>query len=377
MTFTVLSNLYFHPLSRFPGPRTWAITRLPYVGVLRRGDLVQRTKELHDKYGDVVRLAPDELSFISAEAWQDIYGHHQGRPNFPKNPLWMAPGENGIHSILSANDADHSRYRRLLAHAFSEKALHQQEYLLISYVELLMQRLSEKCASSGKARVDLAQWFNYTSFDIIGDLTLGESFLCLQESRYHGWISILFTQFKLATLLISLRFYGLDRVLKIVLPSSLIKKRQEHVRLANSKIHRRLDQGEYSQRNDFMSYVVRYNDEKGMSLPEIEATFRTLVMVGSETTATALTGIVSYLIKTPEILARLVIEIRQAFKHASEIRADRIDKLVYLSAVIEEGLRLCPPVPLGMPRVVPAKGAKVAGYWLPGGVRSRVLVLII
>lgn len=30
--------------------------------------------KLHKKYGPVLRIAPDELSYASAQAWQDIYG---------------------------------------------------------------------------------------------------------------------------------------------------------------------------------------------------------------------------------------------------------------------------------------------------------------
>ena len=113
-----MNNLYRHPLSRFPGPRLWAISGIPYVWTLIKGDLTHCTHELHQRYGPIVRLAPKELSFIDGQAWRDIYDHHQGRPNFPKNPLWMAPGDDRIHPILNANDADHARYRRLLSHAF-------------------------------------------------------------------------------------------------------------------------------------------------------------------------------------------------------------------------------------------------------------------
>ncbi|KAL8665270.1 MAG: hypothetical protein Q9168_007733 [Polycauliona sp. 1 TL-2023] len=83
----VIYNLRFHPLARFPGPTLWAVSRIPYALTLLKGDLTQRTKELHDRYGHVVRLAPNELSFVDPQAWQDIYTHRHGRPNFPKNPL--------------------------------------------------------------------------------------------------------------------------------------------------------------------------------------------------------------------------------------------------------------------------------------------------
>ena len=370
-------NLYHSTLSVFPGPPLWVVSRIPYVWNLAKGDLTQRTQELHQRYGPVVRLAPNELSFIDGQAWHDIYGHHRGSPNFPKNPLWMAPAENGIHSILSANDADHSRYRRLLAHAFSERALVEQEHLIISYINLLISRLRECASSRDTAVVDLVQWFNFTTFDVVGDLSLGESFHCLEESRYHGWVSILFTQFKAAALFISLRFFGLDGPVKAMLPKSLLRKRTDHAKMANERIHRRLNQGQRAdaQRNDFMTYILRHNDEKGMTVPEIEQTMRVLVVAGSETTATALSGMVRNLLRSPETLRKATTEVRQSFRHPSEICALRVTTLPYLGAVIEESLRLCPPVALGMPRVVPEGGAKVSGYWLPGGVCAHPLFL--
>ena len=336
---------------------------------LAKGSLVQRTKELHDSYGDIVRLAPDELSFTNAQAWQDIYGHHQGRQNFPKNPLWMVVAENGVHSIITANDADHSRYRRLLSHAFSEKALRQQEHLLHAYVDLMISRLLEKATPSNTAVADVVQWFNFTTFDIIGDLSMGESFHCLEDGRLHHWFSILFTQFKSATLLIALRLSGLNRALRFIIPRSLLEKRKAHTKMTNERINRRLNlSGTDAQRNDFMTYVLRYNDEKGMSVPEIETTFRILVLAGSETTATALSGMTNYLIRSPESLKKLTDEIRQAFSHPTEICAARVSKLSYLDSVIEESLRLYPPVPIGLPRIVPVGGSEVCGHWLPGGV---------
>lgn len=47
---------------------------------MRNGTIVEWVKELHEKYGDAVRLAPNEVSFISGEtAWRDIYGFRVGQ----------------------------------------------------------------------------------------------------------------------------------------------------------------------------------------------------------------------------------------------------------------------------------------------------------
>lgn len=335
---------------------------------LQRGDLVHRIKALHDQYGEVVRIAPDELSFVSGKAFSDIYGNK----DFQKNPIWIRPQVNGFHSIHGANDTDHVRFRRLFSHAFSDKARRLQEPILQSYVDLLMNRLDEKVPASAtsKAVIDVGQWYNFVTFDIMGNLCFGESFHCLEESHYHPWVTILFSSFKAAALFASCKYLpGMDRVLRLMLPKSVTQKRRDHFDMIKARVDRRLEQRGTDQKNiDFMAYILRFNDEKGMTIPEIEATFPFVIVAGSETTATALAGITNCLVNHPETLQKLVDELRGSFAHPADMTFEAISKLPYLGAVIDEGLRICAPVALGSPRAVPVGGGTIDGHWLPGGV---------
>lgn len=81
-------NIYFHPLANFPGPIFWRVSRIPYMISLLRGNLVKDQLEIHRKYGEVVRLAPNEISFTKEEAWQDIYAKRVGHQNPTKDPVW-------------------------------------------------------------------------------------------------------------------------------------------------------------------------------------------------------------------------------------------------------------------------------------------------
>lgn len=83
---TAIYNVYFHPLSKFPGPKSAAATPLPFIRRLINGHWVEWTTSLHEKYGEVVRIHPDELSVISASAWQEIYNT---RPQLPKPKIGM------------------------------------------------------------------------------------------------------------------------------------------------------------------------------------------------------------------------------------------------------------------------------------------------
>ena len=213
--------------------------------------------------------------------------------------------------------------------------------------------------------VDLVEWFSWTTFDIVGELGFGETFGCLTDERHHSWSALVFSHFKAASLVTSVRFYPLlERFLRWWLPSP-VTNRQGHFQLSREKIHRRL-KGEKTT-PDFMSYVLDPKNEERMSLQEIETTFNILIIAGSETTASALAGTTGYLLNNPMCLATLIQEIRSNFVEENDINLASLGKLPYLSAVIEEGLRMAPPVPSGLPRVTPAEGAVVCGEWLPGG----------
>lgn len=78
-------NIAFHPLKRFPGPVSWAASRLPWATTSFAGKLPFVVANLHAQYGPIVRIAPDELSFIDPSAWKDIMCAHKGRPTMQKD----------------------------------------------------------------------------------------------------------------------------------------------------------------------------------------------------------------------------------------------------------------------------------------------------
>lgn len=91
------------------------------------------------------------------------------------------------------------------------------------------------------------------------------------------------------------------------------------------------------------------------------------MVAGSETTATILSSVTYLLLKNPNKLARLVTEIRQV-ESEEELTIQKLSKMTYLTAVLNEALRWYPPVPVGVWREVPEGGATVAGHWVPARV---------
>jgi hypothetical protein len=144
----------------------------------------------------------------------------------------------------------------MLNHSFSEKALREQEVIMVKYFDMLVQRLGEKAGEKGGngkegkkgEKVDICSWYNFTTFDIIGDLTFGESFGGLKDGVYHGWITIIFSYVKgslLGTTVIRLLPKFLIKIGPYLIPAYLRRKIKAFRALTKDKLMRRLDMKEY------------------------------------------------------------------------------------------------------------------------------------
>jgi cytochrome P450 len=214
--------------------------------------------EMHKKYGDIVRVAPDELAFSHPDAWNDIMGHRQGVLEMEKASWFYRPIEEDPLHIVNESREQHGRLRRQMAHGFSEKALRDQEPLIRGYVNLLLQRLREN--SQGGQPVVLSDWYNYTTFDIIGDLAFGESFGCLEGSVYDNWIKGIFAAGRIGTILQGLAFGPwLKRLLMLIVPKSVQEARNTHKKLTEAKMFRRM--AAVDGRPDLVEGLLRRKEE--------------------------------------------------------------------------------------------------------------------
>jgi cytochrome P450 len=123
------------------------------------------TRRLHDRYGSVIRLSPNELSFNSAQAWNDIYGHRTGRRDYAKDPIHVGAVDPvpGVSTISMADHDNHARQRKALSYGFSKKALFEQEGIMQEYIDKLMARFGE-FARRSDVPFDIVKWFNLWVF---------------------------------------------------------------------------------------------------------------------------------------------------------------------------------------------------------------------
>ncbi|KAK0609415.1 cytochrome P450 [Immersiella caudata] len=352
ITNNALYNLFLHPLYSYPGPLLMRATRLAYCYRLIRGTLSFDILDLHKKYGPVVRVAPDELVFADAAAWKEIMGHQKGGGEpFEKNMKFYRPFDFLPVDIISAPREEHGLLRRTMAHGFSERSMREQQPIIKGYVDLLIRRLRERCGQGN--RVDIVAWYNYTTFDVIGDLAFGESFGCLENSDYHPWVKAIFELARAGTVFQFLAQYPLlMRLVFALMPKKLMEEQEHHMELTKAKLRRRMESGK--ERSDLVEGLLQKKDEWGLTLDKLQANSSILIIGGSETTATLLSGVTFLLLTNRAALEKVTAEIRGAFNSEEEINFIAVSSMPYLLACLEEALRLYPP-----------GGATVCGNYVP------------
>ena len=240
----------------------------------------------------MVRTSPNELSFSSVTSWKDIYGNRQGHKPFIKS-AWYDGGSfaDQAHSIVSERDpVVHGKMRKYLSHAFSDRALKEQEDLVDEVVDEFVTQLGKH--ATGKDGVDLVTWFNLATFDIIGSLAFGEEFggvksgrivmfslpkssldLLRYTAKVHFWIKLVTNALRQSALADTMhRFPTFGSVVRTVAPGWLQKLSRDtkiHEGHTLALIDRRLQNP--SARPDFLTRILEDRDIKQISNVQLAA----------------------------------------------------------------------------------------------------------
>ncbi|KAH7324854.1 putative cytochrome P450 monooxygenase [Stachybotrys elegans] len=358
-------NIWFHGLRKYPGPLLWRMSPIPRAWYHARGSLVYKVTELHEKHGDIVRISPTQLAFRQAEAWKDIYGHRAaGEEENYKAADFYRPSPRIPASIVNSSRTEHSIIRRHLAHGFSDRSMRAQEGIIGSYVDLLVQRLHEN-ASSGP--LNMHDWYNWTTFDIIGNLGFGSDFDGLRKNTHSVWPKLIIDANRLDIIATALSSIGCG-FLGAKLYEFTSSGARDAQMLSREKMKQRIELGKNQDRPDLIHGLIQAN----LPLETLEANAHLLLQAGSETTSTLLCGATWYLGKHPEALKKLTQEVRSTFKNKEEITLLSVANLHFMLACLNESFRLYPPVAIGLPRRVPKGGATIAGESIPEGTDTAV-----
>ncbi|KAL4879849.1 cytochrome P450 [Aspergillus karnatakaensis] len=360
----VVYNVYFHPLSNFPGPKWRAAFRSTWVWSMVSGSNHLRIKSLHDQYGPVVRVAPDELSFTDPTALPDIHSKSQSNKGLSKSKF--ITDNQPLYHPFDGNDEEHTRIRRKLLTSFSDKAVASREPILQQYIDKLVGKLRQE-RDAGRP-VNLVEWLNWFSFDLIGELTFSESFSQLDRSASHPWITLMADHIKTTLLHMCSTFYQpFGKLLRLLTTRAFQHLIWQLVLPVRERIDRRLTRPDAGELNDIFGTFQPHNNggKEFLGSERMIGTFFFFIIAGSETTSSTLAGLVNLLTQNPPVMEKLRTEI-QSVARAQGLTLAALAQTPYLNAAIKEGLRLCHPVVPPATRITPPEGKVIAGHYVPG-----------
>lgn len=126
---------------------------------------------------------------------------------------------------------------------------------------------------------------------------------------------------------------------------------------------------------DIVGRLLNNPPEDGMSDLETKSAIIGTVVAGVGDVAVFMSAVIYFLLKNPEKLKALRTELDQRSANGTlskTARTREAEHCPYLQAVFNETLRLHPPPPGLLQRLVPKGGMEIAGYYVPEGVRSSL-----
>jgi len=150
-----------HPLKHIPGPYWASISRLWMVHHVRRGDMDIVQRGLHEKYGPLVRIGPDEIACAAPEAISKIYP--ASKPLAKQHgfyTVWQNKSFSKYPDNFSNTDERlHSERRRIVNNVYSMSTILSLEPYIDDCSRLFVKRMDE-FADSG-AVIDLGDWLQW------------------------------------------------------------------------------------------------------------------------------------------------------------------------------------------------------------------------
>ncbi|KAI0187289.1 cytochrome P450 [Xylaria flabelliformis] len=352
---TTIYNKFFHPLRNVPGPFWCAVSWLPWYKYWFSGYMHKHMQRLHETYGPVVRLGPSEVSFIDPAAWKDIYSLKRCREieRCPKSFPALTP--NGARfDLLTVSTNDHAKYRRILNPYFSEKSTKEYEPTIHQNTDRFVSRLSAQ-----QSKVNITQWLQWLTFDMVADVVWGEPFSCVSEGKSHPCLALSMDLVSFSSFIVFVAWWT-------DLKNFLIKLSGVEGMFVN--MVRSMCAANLSTKSSKASIFSKLTQDGGpLNQPELDGNLSAIVIAGSETTGFILTATSYYLARNPEWHKKVAAEIREAFPTAADINDDTLRKLPLLRATMDEVLRLTPAEPNGLARRAVVDGVDIAGFYIPKG----------
>ncbi|KAJ4856997.1 cytochrome p450 domain-containing protein [Trichoderma breve] len=372
-------KLAFHPLAKYPGPLIASLTDWYTVYWIAEGGRHLELDKQHKKYGKFVRFGPNRLSINSARASRDL--HDVNSNTFKADAYGSFKRFFGAEmSLTTVDHKAHAFRRRVNMTAITPAAVKEFEDQVTPHLDEFISIIGEGAGSKSQGEhgwspgKDMSYAVAFCIADIMGSVTFGRTWNVQRDPKYRHFVKDLpngVAGIHLVGHMQSLFFCNLHKVLF----KELIVGVGNLMSVSRSFALWRLEQSSMPYRDIWQALLASRDPKTGntFSTEELISEASLFIIGGTDGMITATTSTLFYLTHNPRTLKRLTREIREAFPLSPEdVGKKGSNRIAYLPACIDEAMRMSPPVPSILPRVVGPGGLTVDGEYFPAGVNLGI-----
>ncbi|KAJ3542510.1 hypothetical protein NM208_g4062 [Fusarium decemcellulare] len=338
------------PLWKVPGPFISRFTPLALRWHEFGANRTLYIHSLHLKHGPVVRVAPDEMSFTSYEAVKEIYGSLGS--GYDKSSFYNLFTVFGRRA--TTYNTQHAKRKRLLADRYANSNVMKPASL--GGIESRAQTFAEQCGEANTADV-YVKLHAFACDGVTHHLFQPYGTDCLRSSPDQEIMHQVNGDDSLHSRLLIHYAPTLYNLASIIL-DRFVERRATPL-ADNYALHTsRLDDSE-----EFtLLHRLRGKVTDQLSVDDVAAECLDHMVAGIDTTGDVLCFLM-WELSLPRS-AQFQKELRQELHENPDTT---FDKLPILDAVVQEGLRCFPAIPMSLPRVAPEGGKVIDGVFIPGG----------
>ncbi|KAK5075962.1 hypothetical protein LTR51_001641 [Lithohypha guttulata] len=362
-----LYRAFFHPLRNYPGPFWARISVFWKVKHFQQSGFkaFRVIDGLHKRYGNIVRVAPRQLSINEPEAYQMVYGAqsqcHRLRwlEDRPKNIQFLADVE------------EHSSRRKIWDHGLSAKACQSSH---LSQMNDISQRLCTRLSISKGNPTVINDICHHFTFDVMGQIGFGQSYGQLESGKSHPAITKV-ERFMKAGVIVTQMMWVVTLLMVIPGLDDPMKDLKDWAKqLLDERANTRQLEEKGEDEKDLMSYVEESKKLTNTRHPMTDEVFAEdavlLQVAGSDTSYSVLVNLCHYFANYPKLQEIIRKEVLATFpeddtKGPVWSKLSSAKECPYLDATVNEVLRRHAPVPMGMLRESPDHAINIAGHVVP------------
>ncbi|GMF76418.1 unnamed protein product [Aspergillus oryzae] len=337
-------RLYFHPLSKFPGPKLAAVTHLYefYYDVVKGGKFIWEMQRMHDQYGPIVRINPREIHIKDPYYFDPIYTS-KGQA---KDPYIVRTFATPL-STAATVEHDRYRYRRDLVNPFfSKRSVMGVDYIVQDKVDKVCKRLTQ--VHERGTVVSLDDLFAALTADVISHYAYGESLGFLDtenlKNEFRDAVASagLLCHFARFFFVVSMVAETMPALVEWMQPSSkgLWEAKRMIEQMARSSLEKDHEKNANSRKTIFDALCAESVRPEERTVARVRDEAMVVFGAGTETTARVLATGSYYLYRDKPRLEKLRAEIETVMPDSTDhVSLTQLESLPYLVCVLHDSSR--------------------------------------